>query len=352
MKIKIGKKTIGSGRPVLIVAELSANHNMDFNVAARTIKAMKAAGADAVKIQTYTSDTITLDCDKPSFKIKHGTLWDGQTLYGLYKKAYTPWDWQPKLQKLAEKLGMLFFSTPFDFTAVDFLEKIKVPAYKIASFEINDIPLIEYTASKGKPVFLATGIATLEEIKEAVSACRRAGNRRLIILKCTSAYPAPYEDANLKVIADLAKRFGVITGLSDHTPGIAAPIAAAALGAAVIEKHFILDRKLGGPDAAFSLEPAEFKVMAEGVRAAEKAVGHITYKLSAKAKKNRKFSRSLFVVENIEKGEVLTSNNIRSIRPGDGLHPRYYRSVLGKRAAKRLEKGDPLKNNMILGRRP
>jgi len=347
MRIKIGRKTIGAGRPVFIVAELSANHNMEYGVAVRTLEAMKAAGADAVKIQTYTPDTITIDCDSPVFKIKHGTLWDGVTLYGLYKKAYTPWEWQPKLKKLAEKLGLIFFSTPFDRTAVDFLEKIKVPAYKIASFEITDIPLIEYAASKGKPMLLATGVSRLEDIKEAVAACRRAGNRKLVILKCTSSYPAPYEDANLAVMADLASRFGVVTGLSDHTPGIAAPIAAAALGAAVIEKHFILDRKLGGPDAAFSLEPAEFKAMVEGVRAAEKAVGRVTYSLSTKALKNRKFSRSLFVVEDIKKGEALTPKNIRSIRPGDGMPPKNFYEILGKKAAKDLKRGTPLKSNMI-----
>ncbi|OGS06591.1 MAG: pseudaminic acid synthase [Elusimicrobia bacterium RIFOXYA12_FULL_51_18] len=347
MKIKIGRKTIGTGQPVFIVAELSANHNMDFKIAVRTLKAMKAAGADAVKIQTYTPDTITINCARPAFKIQHGTLWDGQTLYSLYKKAYTPWEWQPKLKKLAEKLGLIFFSTPFDHTAVDFLEKMKVPAYKIASFEITDIPLIEYAASKGKPMFLATGVARLADIEEAVEACRRVKNRKLIILKCTSSYPAPYEDANLAVMADLARRFGVVTGLSDHTPGIAAPIAAAALGAAVIEKHFILDRKLGGPDAAFSLEPAEFKAMADGVRAAEKALGRVTYSLSSKALKNRKFSRSLFVVEDIKKGEALTGKNIRSIRPGDGMPPKHFHEVLGKKASRNLKRGTPLKSNMI-----
>ena len=351
MEIKIGGKTIGAGRPAFIVAELSANHSGNFNIAARTLKAMKAAGADAVKVQTYTPDTITLDCSSPNFKIQHGTLWDGQTLYDLYKKAYMPWEWQPKLKKLAEKLGLIFFSTPFDPTAVDFLEKMKTPAYKIASFEITDIPLIKYTASKGKPMILATGVARLRDIEDAVSACRRAGNRRLILLKCTSAYPAPYDDINLSVMADMGRRFGVITGLSDHTPGIAVPIAAAALGAAVIEKHFILDRKLGGPDAAFSLEPAEFKAMVDGVRAAEKAVGRVTYELSPKAWKNRKFMRSLFVVEDVKKGGALTGKNIRSIRPGDGMAPKHLYKVLGKTAARALKRGMPLKSNMISGRK-
>lgn len=335
----------------MIVAELSANHNLDFNVAVRTLKAMKAAGADAVKIQTYTPDTITIDCSAPCFKIGHGTLWDGQTLYSLYKKAYTPWDWQPKLKKLAKKLGLIFFSTPFDLTAVDFLEKLGTPAYKIASFEITDIPLIMYAASKGKPMLLATGIARLSDIKDAVSACRRAGNDRLVLLKCTSAYPASCEDANLAVMSDLARRFGVLTGLSDHTPGIAVPIAAAALGAAVIEKHFILDRNLGGPDAAFSLEPQEFKAMVAGVRSAEKAVGRVSYNLSAKALKNRKFARSLFVVENIKKGGVFTASNIRSIRPGDGMHPKHFQKVLGRKAARDLKRGTPLNDNMISGRK-
>lgn len=347
MEIKICNKVIGNSHPIFIAAELSANHNQKFDLAAKTIKAMKKAGANAVKLQTYTPDTITIDCDNEYFQIKQGTLWDGKTLYQLYKEAYTPWEWQPKLKEIAENEGLICFSSAFDKSAVDFLEKMNVPAYKVASFEITDIPLIEYIASKGKPVILSTGIATLSDIEEAVNACRRIGNDQIAILKCTSAYPAPLEEMNLKTIPNLADTFKVVVGLSDHTLGISVPIAAVALGAKIIEKHFTLDRKLGGPDAAFSLEPAEFKAMVKTVREVEKAMGSVSYELTKKMKKNREFSRSLFVVKDMKAGEVFTEENVRSIRPGFGLQPKYIQDVLGRRAAKDIQRGTPLAWNMI-----
>ncbi len=342
MEIKIADKALGKGR-IFIVAEMSANHLQDFDLAVKIIKAAKKAGADAIKLQTYTPDTMTIDCKNEYFQIKQGTLWDGRTLYELYKEAYTPWEWQPKLREIAKEEGLIFFSTPFDKTAVDFLEELNVPAYKVASFEITDIPLIEYIASKGKPVIISTGIATLSDIEEAVNACKRMGNDQIILLKCTSAYPAPLEEVNLKTMVNMAETFGVLTGLSDHTMGISVPVAAAALGAVMIEKHFTLDRNLGGPDAAFSLEPDEFAEMVKSVREVEKAIGKVTYKLGEKQKKGRKFARSIFVVKDIKKGEKFTEENIRIIRPGDGLHPRYYNEVLGKRAIRDIERGDPLR---------
>lgn len=340
-QLKIGNKKIGGDNPTFIIAELSANHLQRFDLAVKTIKTMKEVGADAVKLQTYTPDTITIDTPNKFFKIR-GTIWNGRNLYQLYKEAYTPWEWQPKLKKIAEKLGMICFSSPFDKTAVDFLTKMKVPAYKVASFEITDIPLIKYMASEKKPMIISTGIARLEDIKEAVKACRDVGNHRIILLKCTSAYPAPLEEADLKTIPDLAKRFKVLVGLSDHTNGIAAPITAVALGAKVIEKHFILDRKLGGPDAAFSLEPAEFKAMVKAIRDTEKTLGKVNYKLSAKTEKSREFARSIFVVKNIKVGEKFTEENIRSIRPGFGLPPKYLSNILGKKSATDLKRGTPL----------
>lgn len=347
MKIKIHNRIIDKDTPVFIVAELSANHNQSFDIAVKTIKAMKEAGADAVKLQTYTPDTITIDCDNKYFKIKQGTIWDGKTLYNLYKEAYTPWEWQPELKRVAEDLGLICFSTPFDKTAVDFLEKMDVPCYKIASFEITDTPLIEYISSKGKPVIISTGIATLSDIKEAINACKRMGNNSIILLKCTSAYPAPYGEINLKTIPDMAKRFKCPVGLSDHTLGISVPIAAVTIGAKIIEKHFILDRKLGGPDAAFSVEPEEFKQMVKSVREVEKALGEVSYKLTEGMKKSREHSRSLFVVKDIKKGEVFTKENIKSIRPGYGLSPKYLRNVLGKKARKDIKRGTPLNIKII-----
>ncbi|MEW6003019.1 MAG: pseudaminic acid synthase [Nitrospirota bacterium] len=343
----IGKHSVGEDSPVFIVAELSANHRQKFDFAVETIKAMKESGADAVKLQTYTPDTITIDSDNEYFQIKQGTLWDGKTLYQLYQEAYTPWEWQPKLKEIAEDLGLICFSSPFDKSAVDFLEKMDVPAYKIASFEITDIPLIEYIASKGKPVIISTGIATLLDIEEAVKACKKMGNDQIALLKCTSAYPTPLEEVNLKTILNLTETFRTVVGLSDHTLGISVPIAAVALGAKIIEKHFILDRKLSGPDAAFSLEPEEFKAMVNAVREVEKAVGEVSYELTEKMKKGREFSRSLFVVKDVKAGELFTEENVRSIRPAFGLHPRYLNDVLGKKAKVNIKKGTPLHWDLI-----
>lgn len=325
-----------------IIAELSANHGHDIENALKTVHSAKASGADAIKIQTYTPSTITLDCDNEHFQIKHGTIWDGTTLYSLYQEAYTPWEWHAAIQAEAEKVGLVFFSTPFDFTAVDFLETLDVPIYKIASFEINDIPLIEYTANKGKPMIISTGIASLADIEAAVNACRRVGNNDITLLKCTSSYPAPVEETNLLTIPNLAQTFGVKVGLSDHTMGHAVPIAAVALGACVIEKHFILDRSIGGPDASFSMTPDEFKLMVEGVRQAEVALGKVSYELTDKVKNSRKFARSLFVAKDIKAGEALTPENIRSVRPADGLPPKYYHAVLGKIATADIPAGTPL----------
>lgn len=345
--MKIQDRTIDKNSPCFIIAEISANHNHKFDVAVETVKAIKRAGADAVKLQTYTPDTITINSDKEYFQIKQGTIWDGKTLYELYKEAYTPWKWQPKLKKLAEDLGLICFSSPFDKSAVDFLQDMNVPAYKIASFEITDIPLIEYTASKQKPMIISTGIATYEDVDEAVKACRRVNNNQIALLKCTSSYPAPIEEANLEMIPYLAKTFDVICGLSDHTIGITVPVAAVSLGAKIIEKHFILDKNLGGPDAAFSMEPNEFRAMVDAVRQAEKAIGKIDFTLSEKTKKSREHSRSLFVVKDIKAGDTFTEENIRSIRPGFGLPPKYLSEILGKRAKKDADKGTPLSWDLI-----
>jgi len=342
MKLKIGENTIGNNHPVFIIAELSANHLQNFDLAVDTIKAIKESGADAVKLQTYTPDTITIDSDNECFRIKQGTLWDGKTLYQLYQEACTPWEWQPKLKKCAEDLGLICFSSPFDRTAVDFLEDMNVPAYKVASFEITDIPLIEYIALKGKPVIISTGIATLADIEEAVNACRRMGNDQIALLKCTSAYPAPLEEMNLRTIPNLAETFNTVVGLSDHTLGISAPIAAVALGAKIIETHFIFDRELGGPDATFSLEPGEFKAMVSAVREVEKALGDVKYELTEKTRKSREFSRSLFAVADIRAGDIFTEENVRSIRPGFGLHPRHLTDIIGRKARCDIKRGTPL----------
>lgn len=347
MDIQIENRKIGKNQPVFIIAELSANHLQDFDLAVKTIKAMKDSGADAVKLQTYTPNTITIDCDNQYFQIKQGTLWDGKTLHQLYREAYTPWEWQPKLKEVAENLELICFSSPFDKTAVDFLESMNVPAYKVASFEITDIHLIEYIASRGKPVIISTGIATLSDIEEAVSACRKMRNNQISLLKCTSAYPAPLEEVNLKTIPNLAETFKVIVGLSDHTPGISVPIAAVALGACIIEKHFILDRNLGGPDSDFSLEPKEFKAMVTAVRETEKALGEISYELTEKTKKSKELCRSLFVVRDVKQGELFTKENVRSIRPGFGLHPRYLPDIYGKAAKQDIKKGAPLKWDLV-----
>ncbi len=346
MKIKIGNFEISQKSKVLIVAELSANHSQDIELAKETVHAMKEAGADAVKLQTYTPDTITIKCNNEYFRIK-GTIWEGQTFYELYKSAYTPWEWHAELKELAEKLGLIFFSTPFDKTAVDFLEELGVPAYKVASFEIVDIPLIEYIAQKGKPVIISTGIATLTDIEEAVSTCRKSGNNQIILLKCVSEYPTPHEDVNLKTIPNMMETFGCIVGLSDHTLGVSVPVAAVALGAKVIEKHFILSKKIESPDKEFSLTPDEFAEMVKAVREVEKALGKVTYELTEKMKESRKFARSLFVVKDMKKGEVFTEENVRSIRPGYGLHPKYLKKVLGKKARRDIKKGTPLSWELI-----
>jgi len=345
--IEIGGRRIGEGEPVFVVAELSANHLQDLDLALKTIEAIKESGADAVKLQTYTPDTITLNVKNEHFMIKEGTLWDGQYLYDLYKKAYTPWEWHEKLFNFARELGLVCFSSPFDKTAVDFLEGLGTPAYKVASFEIVDIPLIEYIASKGKPIIISTGIATLSDIEEAIKACKRAGNEQIILLKCVSEYPTPYEDANLRTIPNMRETFGVSVGLSDHTLGIAVPIASVALGAVMVEKHFILDRSLGGPDSAFSLEPEEFKAMVSAIRQVEKALGKVSYELTERQKAMRKFSRSLFVAKDMKAGEVFTEENVRSVRPGVGLHPKYLRDILGRRARFDIKAGTPLSWELV-----
>ena len=341
--ISIAGKTIGAGAPVYIVAEMSGNHNGDRSRALELVHAAAEAGADAVKLQTYTADTLTIDCDKDYFRLNRGTLWDGRTLYDLYKEAYTPWEWQGELMEEAAKLGLACFSSPFDRTAVDFMEKLDMPAYKIASFEITDVPLIRYAASKKKPVILATGIAHAEEIRAAVDACRDEGNDDVILLKCVSAYPTPYEDVNLKMMPGLGKEYGVPYGLSDHTPGWTVPVAAAALGAVMVEKHMTLKRSDGGPDAAFSMEPGEFADMVRQIRITEKALGSEDYRLTDRQETERALSRSLFVVKDIRAGEKLTDENIRSIRPGYGLSPARLPEILGRTAARDLERGEPLR---------
>lgn len=340
--MNIHHRPIGPGHPCYVIAELSANHNQSFEKAIALVEAAAACGADAVKIQTYTADTITFDGPQDCFKIKGGTIWDGQNLHRLYQEAYTPWDWQPKLQSHAASLGLTLFSSPFDFSAVDFLETLSVPAYKIASFELVDLPLIRKAASTGKPLIMSTGMATVEEITEAVQTARAAGARDIALLKCTSAYPARPEDIHLRTLADMRERFGVPIGLSDHTPGSAVAVAAVALGACIIEKHLILRRSDGGPDAAFSMEPEEFAAMVRDIRTAEKALGSIRYEISPQEAASRAFRRSLFVVAPIRKGEAFTPDNIRSIRPSLGLHTRHYSEILGRKATADLEPGTPL----------
>jgi len=339
--LTISSRTVGQGSRTYVIAELSANHHHDFSKAVQILQAAKAAGADAVKLQTYTPDTITIDSNRPEFRIK-GTLWDGRNLHDLYGEAYTPWEWQPKLKQVANDLGLDLFSSPFDETAIDFLEAMNVPAYKVASFELIDIPLIERIARTGKPIIMSTGMATPEEIEEAIRTARGAGNKQIALLKCTSAYPAAPEEMNLRTIPEMSRRFGVPVGLSDHTMGIATPIAAVALGACIIEKHLTLSRSEPGPDSAFSLEPQEFQAMVEAVRTAEKALGEVHFGLSASEANSRIFRRSLFVVQDVRRGEMLTAANVRSIRPGHGLHPRHLHDVLGRTAARDLDRGTPL----------
>ena len=346
-EIKIGSHVISEHSPVFIVAELSANHNQDYGRAVEILHAAKEAGADAVKLQTYTADTITIDCDDPCFQINEGTIWDGTTLYKLYQQAYTPWEWQPKLMEEAARLGLVCFSSPFDFTSVDFLEQMQVPAYKIASYEINDIPLIRKIARLHKPVIFATGIAYPEDIERALSVCKEEGNQDIILLKCVSSYPTPYEEVNLNVIPTLAKTYDCLVGISDHTMGSIVSAGSIALGVRMVEKHFTLRRADGGPDGAFSMEPEEFSRMVKDIRIMEKALGSSEYKLTPTQELEHDGSRSLFVVEDIAKGETLTPENIRSIRPGDGLHTMYYEEVLGKKANTFLRKGTPLQWELI-----
>ena len=339
--MKIGNYVIDQESPVFIIAELSANHNGSLETALETVRAAKRAGADCIKLQTYTADTITLDSRKPDFMID-GTIWNGRNLHDLYKEAYTPWEWHETIMEVAQDEGLLCFSSPFDPTSVEFLERLGVPAYKIASFEITDIPLIELVASKGKPIIISTGIATEEDIELALDACKRMGNHEIILLKCTSSYPAPIEEANMVMVEDFAKKFNVVTGLSDHTLGNTVPVVATCFGAKVIEKHFILDRTIGGPDASFSMTEKEFSEMVAAVRAAEKAIGKVDYQLTPKQEKGKDFSRSLYVVEDVKTGEPFTAKNIRSIRPGFGLHPKYLNDIINRKANKNLSKGDRL----------
>lgn len=341
-KINIGERTVGAGHPVYIIAELSANHNQQYELAVKTIKAAKAGGADAIKLQTYTPDSITLDSDLPYFRTRRDSPWAGQKLYDLYRKAYTPWEWHAPLKALAEELGLDFFSSPFDPAAVDLLEDLEVPVYKVASPEITDIPLIEYIASKGKPVIISTGIATEDDIRLAVATCRQAGNDQVALLKCTTAYPTPLEEVNLRAIPELASRFGVVAGLSDHTMEVAVPVAATALGACIIEKHFILDRSLGGVDSSFSLNKEEFAAMVQEVRKTERALGKADLTPSPRSRKGRRMARSLFAIAPIKAGETLSPENIRSIRPAAGLHPKFFKELLGKRAKVDIAPGTPL----------
>ena len=329
-----------------IIAEMSANHNQHKEIAIETIKAAKKAGADAIKIQTYTSETMTIDCRKPDFILGKG-LWEGDSYFELYRKAYTPWEWHGEIFHVAKEEGLICFSTPFDKTAVDFLENLGNPIYKIASFEITDIPLISYIASKHKPVILSTGIATMEDIQLALDTLNKGGCEDITLLKCTSAYPAPIEDANLMTILDMKQRFGVKVGLSDHSEGSTVPMAAVALGAEVVEKHFIIDRSIGGPDSAFSMNVEEFAQMVNNVRQVEKSLGTVYYPTDITKIKGREHSRSLYVAENIKAGEVITEKNVRSIRPGFGLHPKYLASAIGKVAARDLEKGERFSLDMI-----
>lgn len=332
----------------VVIAELSCNHLQHFDIACRTIEAMAASGADVVKVQNDNADGgVTINCDNEYFRVQGGTLWDGETLYTLYKKTDTPWDWLPKLQELAHSLGMGFFSTPSDEEGVDFLEKLNIPAYKISSFELTDIGLIEAAAKKGKPMIMSTGIAEEEDIQLAIDACRRVGNNDILLMKCTSSYPAPIEEANLLTLPDMKQRFGVRVGLSDHSMGSVVATTAVALGAEMVEKHFILDRRLGGPDAGFSMEPEEFKEMVDRIRDVEKSLGTVRYELTEKGKKNKFFARSLFFIKDMKAGEIITPDNMKSIRPGNGLHPKYYKDILGKTVTRDIKYGTPVEWDLI-----
>ena len=343
----IGSRAVGAGAPVLIVAELSANHKQDLGRAVTLVRAAHEAGADAIKIQTYRPDTITIDVDAPPFRIAAGTTWDGRTLFSLYAEAQTPWEWHEPLAKEAASLGMEFFSSPFDPSAVEFLESMQVPALKIASPEIVDVGLIRLAAQTGKPLVISTGMATLDEIAEAVRTARDYGARDIVLLKCTSSYPAPPEEANLRTIPNMTETFGCPVGLSDHTLGIAVPVAAVALGACMIEKHFTLSRADGGPDSGFSLEPDEFRGMVDAVRVAEQSLGRVNYEPTEHERASRTLRRSLFVVEDMRAGDILTDANVRSIRPGHGLHTRHLPQVLGRRIRRPAIRGTPLSWDLL-----
>lgn len=330
---------------VFIVAELSANHNGNLDIAIETIRAAKRAGADAIKLQTYTADTLTIDSKKGDFVINNGSIWDGRSLYELYLEAFTPWEWHAKLFEVAKEEDLVCFSSPFDNTAVEFLEELNVPCYKIASFEITDIPLIEHIASKGKPIILSTGIASFEDIDLALKTIRNVGNNQVSLLKCTSSYPAPLEEANLIMIQDFKRRFNVTTGLSDHTLGSTAGIVATSLGAKIIEKHFILDYSQGGPDSSFSMDEKDFTQFVKEIRNAEKTIGKINYDLTDKQIRGRSLSRSLYATQEIEKGDIFSKENVRSIRPGYGLHPKYLNRIIGNKAKRNINKGDRLTKN-------
>ena len=344
--MKIDNHEISNSSRVFIIAELSANHNQNLDIAIETIKAAKRSGADCIKLQTYTPDTLTINSNKDDFKIK-GTIWSGKNYYELYGEAFTPWEWHKRLFEVAKEENLVCFSSPFDKSSVDFLENLSVPAYKIASFEITDIPLIEYVASKNKPVFISTGIASLEDIEMALKACKRMGNHQISLLKCTSSYPAPIDESNLLMIKHMRNKFDVITGLSDHTIGLTVPIAATVLGAKIIEKHFILDRSLGGPDSSFSMNESEFKLMVKSIREAEDSLGNIDFKLTKKQIKGRDFSRSLYVIDDVKKGQTVSEKNVRSIRPGFGLHPKHLPQVLGKKFIFDIEKGTRFKLDFV-----
>lgn len=347
MRIRLNEeRCIGDGQPVYIIAEMSANHAGDLERAKEIIYAAKEAGADCVKIQTYTPDTLTIDCDNEYFHIGNG-IWEGENLYQLYGKAFTPWEWQTELKAEAKKVGIDFFSTPFDRSSVDFLEEIGVEFYKIASFELVDIPLIEYVASKGKPIILSTGMGSLGEIEDAVNAIRGKNNEQLVLLRCASAYPAVTDEMNLATMVNMKEIFGVPVGLSDHSMGSVGAVAAVALRASVIEKHFCLDREIENPDASFSMNPDEFKQMVLDIRQAERAIGRVKYGISAQEADSSIFRKSLFCVQDIRKGETLTEENVRVIRPGYGLPPRFYQDILGKIASRDIKKGTPLDFFMV-----
>jgi N-acetylneuraminate synthase len=348
--IEIAGRPIGPGHPTFIVAEMSANHGGSLEHALRVVRTAAEMGADAIKIQTYTADTMTLRSDAPPFRVGKSALWEGRVLWDLYAEASTPWEWQPKLKALADELGIILFSTPFDASSVDFLAEMNVPAYKIASFELVDIPLIELVARQGKPIIMSTGMATLDEIADAVAAARRVGNDQIVLLKCTSAYPAPPEEMNLRTIPHLAQAFDVAAGLSDHTMGNAVAVASVALGACLIEKHFCLSRSEGGPDSAFSMEPHELKALVEDVRRVEKALGTVSYEVRGEEVQSRKYRRSLYLIEDVAAGELLTPKNVRAIRPGGGLPPKFLGEVLGRRAARAAERGTPISWDLLAGR--